>query len=62
MQQDKIPREGKAICTLQYPKNYKQLHREKEETKGGRVCIKVLIMNSEKKFKTIWEKVSAEWL
>lgn len=39
-----------------------QLHKEKEETTAGRVCIKVLRMNSEKKFETIWEKVSAEWL
>lgn len=37
-----------------------QFRGEKEETKAGRICIRVLKMNSKKKFETIWEKVSAE--
>lgn len=60
MYQDKITR-GKGYMYFTVSKEL-QLHKEKEETKAGRVCIKVLIMNSEKKFETIWEKVSAEWL
>lgn len=58
--QDTKIREGKAMCTLQYP-SIVQLYGEKQEAKTGRVAIKVLIMNTKRKFETI-QGVNALWV
>lgn len=48
------------MCTLQYP-SIVRLYGEKQEAKTGRVAIKVLIMNTKRKFETI-QGVNALWV